>query len=115
MRGQGRAQAGTRPRLMADETRGADVGQSPVDDEPLFRARIASAIVPMHEEPRVASQQVSQQLAGYDVDAMDTEGEWVRARGIDGYEGWIHPGFLARPWDDGGASRLISLGCVVEA
>jgi hypothetical protein len=100
---------------MANETRGADVGQSPVDDEPLFRARIASPIAPMHEEPRVASQQVSQQLAGYDIDAMDTEGEWVRARGADGYEGWIHTGFLARPWDDGGAPRLISLGCVVEA
>ena len=100
---------------MANETRGADVGQSPVDDEPLFRARVAAAIAPMHEEPRVASQQVSQQLAGHDVDAMDMEGDWIRARGEDGYEGWMHTGFLARPWDDGGSPRLISLGCVAES
>ena len=57
----------------------------PVDDPPLFRARIAAPIAPMHEEPRVASQQVSQQLAGHDVDAMDMEGDWIRARGADGY------------------------------
>jgi gamma-D-glutamyl-L-lysine dipeptidyl-peptidase len=100
---------------MASETRGADVGQSPVDDEPLFRARIGAALAPMHEEPRVASQQVSQQLAGHDVDAMDMEGDWIRARGADGYEGWMHTGFLARPWDDGAAPRLISLGCIAES
>jgi hypothetical protein len=100
---------------MANEPRGADVGQSQVDDEPLFRARVGSPVAPMHEEPPLASQQVSQQLAGHDVDAMDTEGDWVRARGVDGYEGWIHTGFLARPLEDDGAPRLISLGCVTES
>ena len=98
---------------MAHETAGPDPRQSPVDDPPLFRARIASPIAPMHEEPRVASQQVSQQLAGHDIDAMDMEGDWVRARGEDGYEGWIHTGFIERiPAEDG--PRLISLGCVTE-
>jgi gamma-D-glutamyl-L-lysine dipeptidyl-peptidase len=87
---------------------------APVDDEPLFRARIASPIAPMHEEPRVASQQVSQQLAGHGIDAMDTEGDWVRARGADGYEGWIHAGFLERPTEGREDARLISLGCVTE-
>jgi hypothetical protein len=99
---------------MGNETRGADVGQSPVDDPPLFRARVASPLAPMHEEPRVASQQVSQQLGGHDVDAMDMEGDWVRARGEDGYEGWIHMGFLERPPENDG-ERLISLGCVTES
>ena len=89
--------------------------QIPADDPPLFRARIAAPIAPMHEEPRVASQQVSQQLAGHDVDAMDMEGDWIRARGEDGYEGWIHTGFLERAGPDAGASRLISLGCVTES
>ena len=100
---------------MANEARGADVGQSPVDDPPLFRARVASPIAPMHEEPRVASQQVSQQLGGHDVDAMDLEGDWIRARGEDGYEGWIHTGFLEHPPADDSAQRLISLGCVTES
>src|SRR4051812_22844533 len=86
----------------------------PADDEPLFRARIASPIAPMHEEPRVASQQVSQQLAGHDVDAMDMEGDWIRARGADGYEGWMHLGFIERPPATEPATRLISLGCVTE-
>jgi hypothetical protein len=100
---------------MANETRGADIGQSQVDDEPLFRARVAAPIAPMHEEPRVASQQVSQQVAGHDVDVVDVEGDWFRARGADGYEGWMHTGFLERPRDDEGAVRLISLGCVTES
>lgn len=99
---------------MANETAGTDIRQSQVDDPPLFRARIGSPIAPMHEEPRVASQQVSQQLAGHDVDAMDMEGDWVRARGEDGYEGWIHTGFLERIPADDSATRLISLGCVTE-
>jgi gamma-D-glutamyl-L-lysine dipeptidyl-peptidase len=84
------------------------------EDPPLFRARVAAPIAPMHEEPRVASQQVSQQLAGHGVDAMDMEGDWVRARGEDGYEGWIHTGFLERKAPPGESGRLISLGCVTE-
>jgi hypothetical protein len=86
----------------------------PVDDPPLFRARIAAPIAPMHEEPRVASQQVSQQLAGHDVDAMDMEGDWIRARGADGYEGWMHTGFLERSKPVESPGRLVSLGCVTE-
>jgi hypothetical protein len=42
------------------------------------------------------------------------EGDWIRARGADGYEGWIHTGFLERPPESEGA-RLISLGCVTES
>jgi gamma-D-glutamyl-L-lysine dipeptidyl-peptidase len=100
---------------MASETRGADPGPSQLDDEPLFRARVAAAIAPMHEEPRVASQQVSQQLAGHDVDVMDVEGDWFRARGADGYEGWMHTGFLERPQGAADGNRLVSLGCVTES
>ena len=86
------------------------------DDPPLFRTRIAASVAPMHSEPLVASQQVSQQLAGHDVDAMDVDGDWVLARGEDGYEGWVHTGFL----EPRGAQinraeiRRISLGCRVE-
>src|SRR5438067_11707052 len=90
--------------------------QSAADDPPLFRARIAASLAPMHSEPLVASQQVSQQLAGHDVDAMDVDGDWVLGRGEDGYDGWIHTGFLeprGTPLDGVGARRL-SLGCEAE-
>jgi hypothetical protein len=87
-----------------------------LDDRPLFRTRVAAAIAPMHSEPLVASQQVSQQLSGHDVDVMDTDGDWVSARGEDGYEGWIHTGFLQRPDTppDQSTSRRMSLVCTTE-
>lgn len=98
--------------VMAD----AAGGHLPQDDPALFRTRIVAAIAPMHSEPLVASQQVSQQLAGHDVDAMDVDGDWVRGRGEDGYEGWIHNGFLeARGAQMNRAEiRQISLGCKAE-
>ena len=86
------------------------------DDPPLFRTRVAAALAPMHSEPLVASQQVSQQLAGHDIDAMDVDGDWVRARGDDGYEGWIHTGFLdsRAVAIDRSIPRRTSLGCTTE-
>jgi gamma-D-glutamyl-L-lysine dipeptidyl-peptidase len=89
---------------------------SPQDDPPLFRTRVAASLAPMHSEPLVASQQVSQQLAGHDVDAMDVDGDWVRGRGEDGYEGWIHTGFLEsrEVRVNRAETRRISLGCRAE-
>jgi hypothetical protein len=87
-----------------------------LDDPPLYQMRVAAALAPMHSEPLVASQQVSQQLSGHDVDVMDVEGDWVRARGEDDYEGWMHTGFLQsrdRPLEIL-PSRLVSLGCMAE-
>ena len=88
--------------------------QTQHDDPALYRARVAAALAPMHEEPRVASQQVSQQLAGHDIDAMDVEGDWIRARGDDGYEGWVHSGFLEKGEPAAAEGRLVSLGCTTE-
>lgn len=87
------------------------------DDQPLYRTRIASALAPMHSEPAIASQQISQQLAGHDIDVMDVEGDWIRARGDDGYEGWIHNGFVEKSGsiDEPMAERRVSLGCVTES
>jgi gamma-D-glutamyl-L-lysine dipeptidyl-peptidase len=87
------------------------------EDQPvLFTATVRSPIAPMHSEPRVASQMISQQLAGHRVEIVDEEGDWVRARGADSYEGWIHVGFLSRaPRNSTRQSRqtsLVSLGCV---
>ena len=85
---------------------------------PLRTARIRVPIAPMHAEPRVASPQISQQLAGHLVDVLVSEGDWVRATGVDGYPGWMHAGYLVpipphttrrsqgAPW--------VSLGCTTE-
>jgi cell wall-associated NlpC family hydrolase len=84
----------------------------------LFEATVRTPIAPMHSEPRVASQMISQQVAGHRVDALEQEGEWVRARGRDGYDGWMHVGFLARaPQATARQSRQparVSLGCLTH-
>jgi hypothetical protein len=70
----------------------------------------------MHSEGRIASPMVSQQLAGHRVTVLDEDGDWFEARGTDGYDGWMHRGFLARaPEHPARQSRQptrISLGCV---
>ena len=88
------------------------------DDAVLFHATVRSPIAPMHAEPRVASQMISQQVAGHGVDVLEHDGEWVRARGADDYDGWMHAGFLARVPNESarqsrGATR-VSLGCVTR-
>jgi hypothetical protein len=84
----------------------------------LFEATVRTPIAPMHSEPRIASAMISQQVAGHLVDVLETEGDWLRARGADGYDGWMHGGFLARAPKASARERpesaRVSLGCVVE-
>jgi cell wall-associated NlpC family hydrolase len=84
----------------------------------LYVATVRTPIAPMHSEPRVASQMISQQIAGHRVDVLDEEGDWMRARGADGYDGWMHTGFLARAPQPtarrSGPAPVISLGCVTR-
>src|SRR5687768_17112769 len=70
----------------------------------------------MHAEARVSSVQVSQRLAGHAVTVLATEGDWLRVRGDDAYEGWVHRGYIeSRPVDDlTSDARRLSLGCVVR-
>lgn len=81
-------------------------------------AVVRMAVAPMHGEPRVSSPQVSQRLAGHTVEIVAAEGDWARARGSDGYEGWIHRGFLTpEPPMAARQSRRVtrvSLGCVAR-
>jgi hypothetical protein len=99
---------------MATETRSVDAEASV-----LYRATVRTPIAPMHGEPRIASQMISQQIAGHVVEILDEEGDdWVRARGGDGYDGWMHIGFLARAprvvTRQSRAPTRISLGCVTR-
>ena len=80
------------------------------------RATVRSPVAPMYLEPYVASTQISQRLNGHELELLEKQDEWYRVRGVDGYEGWIHWGFLsplprAGSRQSGGMAR-VSLGCV---
>jgi hypothetical protein len=72
----------------------------------------------MYAEPWVASIQISQRLSGHEVELLEAQDDWFLARGVDGYEGWIHRGFLS-PAPASTARRSatvvrVSLGCVTR-
>ena len=81
-------------------------------------AIVRMPIAPMHAEARVSSGQVSQCLAGYRVDVLEEQDDWRRVRSDDGYEGWIHVGFLTLVPPSGmrGSAQVarLSLGCVTR-
>jgi hypothetical protein len=55
---------------------------------------------------------VSAQLAGHRVEILDEAGDWLLARGADGYEGWMHTGFISLVSEySNNDDCLISLGC----
>lgn len=78
---------------------------------------VRASIAPMHAEARVSSPQISQRLAGHAVKVLEADGDWLRVRGADDYEGWVHRGYVARADDapSDAAGRLLSLGCTVRA
>jgi hypothetical protein len=80
------------------------------------RARVHAPIAPMYAEPDVASAQLSQRLAGHDVDLLERREDWFLARGTDRYEGWIHRGFLlpSHTAPANGRTDRVSLGCVAR-
>lgn len=75
-----------------------------------------AAIAPMYAEPSVTSAQLSQKLAGHDVDLLEMQEDWFLVRGADQYEGWMHRGFLSPAPAAGARGSMqmmrISLGCV---
>jgi hypothetical protein len=84
----------------------------------LFKATVRSPLAPMHSEARIASQMISQQVAGHRLDVLEADGDWVRARGADGYDGWMHTGFLVHAPGPGARQSVpsgrVSLGCVTQ-
>jgi gamma-D-glutamyl-L-lysine dipeptidyl-peptidase len=79
-------------------------------------ATVRSAVAPVHAEPRASSTQVTQYLAGRTVVVVERRDDWRHVRGADGYEGWMHRGYLAAAAPDAVRHDLlerISLGCVV--
>src|SRR5437867_9402513 len=69
----------------------------------------------MYAEPHVASIQLSQRLAGHDVELLEEQDDWFLSRGVDGYEGWIHRGFLSSAASRSENGVRVSLGCVTQS
>ena len=82
------------------------------------RAAVRVPIAPMYGDPYVASVQVSQRLAGHELDLLEQQDDWYLVRGADGYEGWIHYGFLSpippATSRNSGALPRVSLGCTTR-
>jgi hypothetical protein len=80
------------------------------------RAIVRTPMAPVFAEPRVASAQISQLLAGRYLDLLERRDDWYRIRGPDEYEGWLHHGYLS-PVSENGSHRIVqldrvSLGCI---
>jgi hypothetical protein len=77
-------------------------------------------IAPVLGEPRAASTQVTQLLYGHCAEVVGTEGQWLKVRAPDGYEGWVHEGYI-NPCGDGNAigwawdiAGELSMGCSIR-
>lgn len=78
------------------------------------RAVVRAPVAPMFAEPRVASAQISQLVAGREVELLEQRDDWYRVRGPDEYEGWLHRGYLADAGTAPAPADRISLGCVTR-
>jgi gamma-D-glutamyl-L-lysine dipeptidyl-peptidase len=81
----------------------------------ITRVVVRRPVAPLFAEPKVASAQISQYLAGRELCVLETRDDWDRVSGPDAYEGWLHHGYTAPVTGDvahGQPSGLrISLGC----
>jgi cell wall-associated NlpC family hydrolase len=61
-----------------------------------------SAVAPILAEPSLRSEQVTQLVMGETASIVERSGEWRRARTrVDGYEGWVHQGYIIETDDAG--------------
>jgi hypothetical protein len=79
-------------------------------------AIVRTPVAPVFAEPRVASAQISQLVAGRCLDLLEKRDDWYRIRGPDEYEGWLHRGYLSPAPEEGARQSVnlerISLGCI---
>jgi gamma-D-glutamyl-L-lysine dipeptidyl-peptidase len=85
--------------------------------EPGGRVAVRSAIAPLLGEPRISSSQTSQRVSGQLLEVIEHSGDdWMRVRGDDAYEGWVHRGYVDAVdlFEPDRPTILVSLGCVAE-
>jgi hypothetical protein len=79
-------------------------------------AIVRTPLAPMFAEPRVASAQISQLVAGRRLELLERRDDWFRVRGPDEYEGWLHRGYLSSAPEPGSRQSQqldrVSLGCI---
>ena len=64
-----------------------------------------SAVAPLHADPSLRSEQVTQLVLGETATVLATDGLWHRVRlSGDGYEGWLHRGYAVE-CDEAAAAR----------
>jgi cell wall-associated NlpC family hydrolase len=80
------------------------------------RVAVCTPVAPLFAEPKVASAQISQYLAGRELEILEQRDDWYRVQGPDEYEGWMHRGYVGATPDDSTRRSMpdlrISLGCV---
>lgn len=85
------------------------------------KAVVRAAIAPMMGEARIAGAQVSQRVCGQELEVLErgdgVAHDWLRVRGGDAYEGWVHRGYLdtLAAFEPEREVISISLGCTVES
>ena len=78
---------------------------------------VHAAVAPLVAEARVSASQISQRVSGQILDVLEHAGDdWLRVRGDDGYEGWVHRGYLGAidAFEPSRTDIPRSLGCVVR-
>lgn len=75
---------------------------------------VTAAIAPLQAQPAASSTQVSQRLAGHRLTILEEKDPWLRVRGDDGYEGWVHRGYVGPADGLRMGNGRTSLGCVVR-
>ena len=75
---------------------------------------VTAAIAPIQAQPAASATQVSQRLAGQRLTILEEKDPWLRVRGDDAYEGWVHRGYVGSEDGHRLERRRTSLGCVVR-
>jgi len=75
---------------------------------------VTAAVAPLLAEPRASSEQVSQRLAGHRLTVLEEREPWLRVRGADAYEGWVHRGYVGTDGVETHDRQRMSLGCVIR-
>lgn len=74
---------------------------------------VRATVAPLLGEARISGAMTSQLISGAVLTMLERQGDWLRVRGDDGYEGWTHIGFLA-PSDGSEPTWRMSLGCTIR-
>lgn len=86
----------------------------------MTRIVVRTPVAPVLAEQRAASTQTNQLLYGHSAEVISAEGSWLRLRGPDGYEGWMHEGYTVRSAADGPSEWAwdiegeLSMGCSIR-